>query len=52
MHYEQANALKNTRSLTARIFTRKDPAQNHYQIENIGLALDVMEKWMKEKTGM
>jgi hypothetical protein len=52
MHYEQANALKNTRSLTARIFTREDQAQNYCQIGNIGLALDVMEKWMKEKTGM
>jgi hypothetical protein len=52
MHYKQVNALKNAKSVTARIFTKEDQAQNHCQIGNIGLALDVMEKWMKEKTGM
>jgi hypothetical protein len=50
MHYKQVKALKNTRSLTARIFTRKEQAQNHCQIGNIGLALDVMEKWIEAKS--
>jgi len=50
MHYKQVNALKNTRSMTARIFTRKEQAQNHCQIGNIGLALDVMLKWIEEKS--
>jgi len=50
MHYKQVNALKNARSLTARIFTREDQAQNHCQIGNIGLALDVMLKWIEEKS--
>ncbi len=50
MHYKQVNALKNTRSLTARIFTRKEQAQNHCQIGNIRLALDLMLKWIEEKS--
>ena len=50
MHYKQVNALKNARSLTARIFTREDLAQNHCQIGNSGLALDVMLKWIEEKS--
>jgi len=52
MHYKQVAALKNARSLTARIFTREEQAQNHCQIGNMGLALDVMEKWIGEKTGV
>ncbi|MCK9590401.1 MAG: alpha/beta hydrolase [Methanoregula sp.] len=50
MHYKQVNALKNARSLTARIFTREEQAQNHCQVGNIGLALDVMLKWIEEKS--
>lgn len=50
MHYKQVNALKNARSLTARIFTRKEQGQNHCQVGNIGLALTVMLKWIEEKT--
>jgi hypothetical protein len=52
MHYKQVNALGNAKSVTGRIFTKKDQAENHCQIGNIGLALDVMEKWIEEKTGM
>lgn len=50
MHDKQVNALKNARSVTARIFTEKDQGQNHCQIGNIGLALDVMLKWIGEKS--
>ena len=50
MHYKQVAALKNAQSLTARIFTREEEAQNHCQIGNIGLALDVMLKWIEEKS--
>jgi hypothetical protein len=49
MHYKQVNALKNARSLTARIFTREEQGQNHCQVGNIGLSLDVMLKWIEEK---
>jgi pimeloyl-ACP methyl ester carboxylesterase len=48
MHDLQVNALRNARSVTARIFTRESQAQNHCQVGNIGLALDVMLKWMEE----
>jgi pimeloyl-ACP methyl ester carboxylesterase len=50
MHYKQVDALKNVRSLTARIFTREEQGQNHCQVGNIGLALEVMLKWIEEKS--
>ena len=49
MHYKQVKALRNAESVTGRIFTRQEQAQNHCQIGNIGLALDVMSKWIAEK---
>jgi pimeloyl-ACP methyl ester carboxylesterase len=50
MHDRQVKALTNARSVTARIFTREEQAQNHCQIGNIGLALEVMGKWIDEKS--
>jgi pimeloyl-ACP methyl ester carboxylesterase len=50
MHYKQVSALKNTRSVRARIFTREEQGQNHCQIGNTRLALDVMVKWIDEKS--
>jgi pimeloyl-ACP methyl ester carboxylesterase len=50
MHRKQVKALTNARSVTPRVFTKEEHAQNHCQIGNIGLALDVMEKWIEEKT--
>lgn len=50
MHYKQVAALKNARSVTGRIFTREEQGQNHCQIGNVGLALDVMSKWIAEKS--
>jgi len=50
MHDMQVKALVNARSVTGRIFTQKDQAQNHCQIGNTGLALDVMLKWLAEKS--
>ncbi len=44
--YQQASALKRARSLTGRIFTRHEHAQNHCQIGNIGLALQVVLHWL------
>lgn len=49
MHYKQVNALRNARSVTGRIFTKEEQAQNHCQVGNIGLALGVMVKWIEEK---
>ncbi len=50
MHDMQVKALTNVRSVTARVFTKEEQAQNHCQIGNIGLALDVMVKWIEEKS--
>jgi len=47
-HHLQVQALTNAKSVTARIFTREDQAQNHCQVGNLGLALDVMENWIKD----
>ena len=44
--YQQASALKRVCSLTGRIFTRQEHAQNHCQIGNIGLALHVILHWL------
>lgn len=49
MHHLQVAALTNVRSLTERIFTRADQAENHCQVGNIGLAADVMSQWTAKK---
>jgi pimeloyl-ACP methyl ester carboxylesterase len=50
MHDMQVRALTNAKSVTARVFTTGEHAQNHCQIGNVGLALDVMVKWIDEKS--
>ncbi len=50
MHNVQVKALTNARSVTGRVFTKEENAQNHCQIGNIGLALDVMMKWIDGKS--
>ena len=47
-HDLQVKALTNAKSVTARVFTKEEQAQNHCQIGNIGLALDVMVKWIEK----
>jgi len=49
MHDMRVKALTNARSVTARVFTREEQAQNHYQVGNTGLALSVMAEWLEEK---
>ena len=44
------NGMTNARSVTGRIFTAEEHAQNHCQIGNIQLALDVILQWVEEKT--
>ena len=51
MHARQLEALRNARSVTGRVFTREEHAQNHCQVGNIGLALNVMTEWIAEKSG-
>ena len=51
-HDMQVKALTNAKSVTGRVFTKEDHAQNHCQIGNIGLALDVMVRWIGEKSSL
>ena len=43
---EQLNTLTGARSVTARVFTRQEQAQNHVQVGNIGLSVRVMLDWL------
>jgi Lysophospholipase len=44
--YDQIATLQNARSLTARLFTRAEQAQNHCQVGNYGLALRTIVEWI------
>ena len=46
--HKQAAALRNAASLTCRMFTRADHAQNHCQYGNVGLALDLILSWLNQ----
>ena len=51
--YHQIRMLKNARSVTARLFTRGESAQNHCQVGNYGLALRTIVNWLDEmQTGV
>jgi pimeloyl-ACP methyl ester carboxylesterase len=41
--------LTNARSVTGRVFTAEEHAQNHCQVGNLALALDVIVNWIGEK---
>ncbi len=49
-YHNTMNGLPNTWSLTGRIFTAEEQAQNHCQVGNIKLALDVILQWVDEKS--
>jgi pimeloyl-ACP methyl ester carboxylesterase len=44
--YLQKDALRNARSITTRLFTRQEQAQNHCQIGNLGLAIHTITGWI------
>ena len=44
--YAQTRMLTNARSITARLFTRGESAQNHCQLGNQGLALKTIVNWL------
>jgi hypothetical protein len=46
--FEQSQTLTEVRSLTTRLFTDKEHAQNHCHIGNIGLSIDVMINWIQQ----
>jgi pimeloyl-ACP methyl ester carboxylesterase len=50
LHREQMRRLTAARSVADRVFGKQDHAQNHCQIGNIGLALQVMKDWIDTKT--
>jgi len=46
---KQRKALVNARSVTVHVFTKAEHADQHCQIGNVGLALQVMLDWMGKK---
>ena len=48
--HDQLRMLKNAHSVTARLFTRGESAQNHCQIGNYGLALRTIVNWLDDIT--
>jgi len=46
LYHLQRAALVNARSVTGRIFTRAEHAENHCQMGNLGLALTTMADWL------
>jgi pimeloyl-ACP methyl ester carboxylesterase len=43
---DQITLLKNARSITARLYTRSESAENHCQVGNYGLALRTIVTWL------
>lgn len=50
MHEMQSKALVNAKSVTGKVFTKDDKAENHCQIGNIKLALETITKWIEDKS--
>jgi len=49
--FNQGKMLTNVRSLTSRLFTRKETAQNHCQLGNVGLSIKVIVNWVEQTVG-
>lgn len=49
LHAPLIKSLKNAKSVTDIVFTKKDQASNHCSIGNIQLSLDTMIKWLDMK---
>jgi pimeloyl-ACP methyl ester carboxylesterase len=47
---KQKKMLKNAKSVTGRVFTKKEHAEQHCQVGNMQLALDVMIDWINQKS--
>jgi pimeloyl-ACP methyl ester carboxylesterase len=48
--FDQGRMLTNVRSLTSRLFTRKETSQNHCQLGNVGLSVEVIVNWAEQMT--
>ena len=44
--HDQIRTLENAHSITARLFTRDESAENHCQVGNSGLALRTIVNWL------
>ncbi len=49
MHKKQVVLLKNAKSLEEKVYTKRDHADNHCQIGNIGLMLQDVLSWLEKK---
>lgn len=49
LHAKMIRAMKNAKSVTDIVFTKKECAGNHCQIGNIKLSLDTMINWLDNK---
>ena len=49
--HDQIRMLTSARSITARLFTRSEHAQDHCQVGNFGLALRTILNWLDELSG-
>jgi pimeloyl-ACP methyl ester carboxylesterase len=47
--HKQQEALVNARSITTRIFTKAEHADQHCQMGNLGLVIEVVADWVDEK---
>ena len=46
--FDQGKTLTHVRSLTSRLFTRKETAHNHCQLGNVGLSVKVIVNWVEQ----
>ena len=46
--FDQGRMLTHVRSLTSRLFTRGETAQNHCQLGNVGLSVKVIVNWAEQ----
>ena len=46
--FDQGTMLTHVRSLTSRLFTRKETAHNHCQLGNVGLSVKVIVNWVEQ----
>lgn len=49
--WRQARRLRSARSVTVRLFTAAEHADNHCQVGNVGLALRTIAAWVEERVG-
>ena len=46
--FDQGKMLTNASSVTSRLFTRRETAQNHCQLGNVGLSVHVIINWIEQ----